>query len=98
MVNLRLCALGVNDPITLPIAAEGGADPRPALQGTRGVVFDAGGPVETAVYDRARLRPGMLVPGPAVVEEETSATLLPPGCRARVAADGGLFVRLGEAS
>ena len=36
----------------------------------------------------------MKLPGPAVVEEPTSATLIPPGATADVAPDLGLFVRL----
>ncbi len=37
----------------------------------------------------------MVVEGPALIEEETSTTLVPPGTRASVASDLGLIVALG---
>ena len=36
------------------------------------------------MYRRARLGPGMVVQGPAVIEEPTSTTVLYPGDAARV--------------
>jgi N-methylhydantoinase A/oxoprolinase/acetone carboxylase beta subunit len=50
--------------------------------------------LEACVFERDRLRPGMIVSGPAAVEEPTSATLIPPGRSATVASDLGLFVTL----
>jgi len=38
---------------------------------------------------------GMTVAGPAVIEEETSATLVPPRRQASVTADHGLMIALG---
>jgi N-methylhydantoinase A len=94
LVNLRVAAFGLNDAIELPSvlpqsigAAEGGKIIRP-------VYFEKLGYVETAVFKRDSLRPGMTLPGPAVVEEATSATLIPPGAAADVAPDLGLFVNL----
>jgi N-methylhydantoinase A/oxoprolinase/acetone carboxylase beta subunit len=46
------------------------------------------------VYDRERLRPGMIIRGPAIVEEPTSVTLIPVDKTATVAADLGLFIKL----
>jgi N-methylhydantoinase A len=102
LVNLRLAAFGANAPIKLAtFDAHAGAkvgaeadDPEPARIGRRPIYFDKAGYLEAAVFERDRLRPGMIVRGPAVVEEPTSVTLIPPGRTASVASDLGLFVQL----
>jgi N-methylhydantoinase A len=66
-----------------------------ALKGTRPAYFsEAAGFVDTTVHDRARLRPGDEVRGPAVVEEEGSTLVIGPGGVARVAKSGNLLVTL----
>ncbi len=97
MVNLRVSALGLNRPLDLPTAPSAGQDPASALKDRRPVYFEETGWLDCAVYDRPRLCPGMAVTGPAIIEEETSSTVLPPGSRAFVAPDFGLFVPLGAA-
>jgi len=94
LVNLRLAATGTRAPIRLAQFERHDSDPEPARIASRPVYFDRLGFIETAVFDRNRLRPGMAVRGPAVVEEPTSATLIPPGKIATVATDLGLFVNL----
>jgi N-methylhydantoinase A len=64
-----------------------------AVKGTRPAYFsEAGGFVETSVYDRHRLSVGDELRGPAVVEEEGSTLVVPPGALARVAASGNIVV------
>jgi N-methylhydantoinase A len=102
LVNLRLAAFGANAPIKLAtfdahVGAKVGAeadDPEPARIGRRPIYFDQAGYLEAGVFERDRLRPAMIVRGPAVVEEPTSVTLIPPGRIASVASDLGLFVQL----
>ena len=94
LVNARLAAFGISETIELETFASGGTDPTAALIGTRSIYFDKRGFVATAVYDRTRLRPGMRLTGPAIIEEPTSVSLLPPGFEAEVAADLGVFVKL----
>ncbi len=61
----------------LPRSAAAGAAP-----GTRPVYFgDAGGMIETSVYDRYALTPGTSGEGPALLEEYGSTTLVWPGDR-----------------
>jgi len=99
LVNLRLAAIGLSEAVRLA-HFEPQADSRPetARIGQRPAYFEKHGFVPTAVYDRERLRPGMVIPGPAIVEEPTSVTLIPIGKSAAVAADLGLFVKLRGAS
>jgi N-methylhydantoinase A len=95
IVNLRLGALGLREAPNLPEVAAAGSDPGAALKATRSAYFGDAGRLDTPVYDRDRLAPGMVVAGPALIEEETSTTLLPPGTTATVTADLGLFVATG---
>ena len=94
LVNLRVAAFGVNDPIELPSLQPHSISSAGAGKGSRPVYFEKLGYLETSVLKRDSLRPGMKLPGPAVVEEATSATLIPPGATADVAPDLGLFVKL----
>ncbi len=91
-VNLRVSAEGLNPGVALPEQEAGDCDPEPARGGSRPVCFDGPGWLETPLYMRDRLNCGMIVDGPAVVEEETSTTLVPPGTRLEVAPDLGLVI------
>jgi 5-oxoprolinase (ATP-hydrolysing) len=48
--------------------------------------------LETAVFDRERLRPGSCVCGPAVIVEDTGATVVEPGWNARMDGSGALIL------
>lgn len=65
----------------------------------RSIYFPTVGFVEARVLDRLALAPGEEVVGPAIIEERTSAVLVPPGSRCSVA-EGGMLrmeVTLSEA-
>ncbi|MBR0646029.1 hydantoinase/oxoprolinase family protein [Plastoroseomonas hellenica] len=63
-----------------------------ALKGRRRVHFpDAGGEVETPVYDRYALAPGATLEGPAVFEENESTFVVGPGARISVLPDGSIL-------
>ena len=94
LVNLRVSALGLNTPLVLPAGDAAGADPTGVKKGDRPVFFEGAGFVDAAIFERDRLGAGMIVAGPAVIEEETSSTVIPPGTAAEVAADFGLMVPL----
>jgi len=66
-----------------------------ALKGRRRVYFpDAGGFVESSVYDRYRLPIGAKVAGPAVVEEKESTLVFGPGAACEVHSSGSLVITL----
>jgi N-methylhydantoinase A len=55
------------------------ADPSEALKRKRQVYFkELGGFVETACYEGDRLRPGNVISGPAVIEEQRTTVVVPP--------------------
>jgi len=97
IVNLRLSAEGLNAPVKLPQTAKAKPNPAAARRGRRPVYFEGRGFVPSTIYEREELRFGMRIRGPAVIEEATSATLIPPGYAAEAGADLGLFVRLKSA-
>ncbi len=85
LVNLRVVGIGRTDPLRYRRTEEGPPDPSSALKGTRPACFDEQGEfVETAIYDRAGLRPGNVVAGPAIIEEFASTTVIWPGQTATV--------------
>ncbi|MAG98405.1 MAG: hydantoinase/oxoprolinase family protein [Alphaproteobacteria bacterium] len=89
LVNLRVQALGASESVELP--GQSGGE---AAKAARPVYFEGPGFVETAVYERQGLAPGSIIVGPAVIEEETACTVVPPLGRAEVAEDLGLFIDL----
>lgn len=83
MANIRLAALGrLPRPENAPPARQPGKPPR-----ERDVYF-AGTPRKTAILDRNGLVEGEPVHGPAIIEEGTATTLLPPGWQAKLIVGG----------
>ena len=63
---------------------------------TRPVIFDdASKPLDARIVWRPALRPGDVVEGPAVIEEQNSTTLVAPGDHVTVADTGHLIIRIG---
>ncbi|MDA8261758.1 MAG: hypothetical protein M0Z47_02880, partial [Actinomycetota bacterium] len=89
--NLRTTAVGVR---RLPqrMAAELGEAEAPAPESMRSVYFGQWMP--TSVYSRRQLLPGMVVPGPAIVEQSDATTVVEPGMRARVDGYSNLIVEV----
>ena len=95
LLSWRLVARGPRQPIHLPRGDVGPADPGPARKGQRRAYFGpAAGFVDTPVYDRYALRPGMRIAGPAIVEERESTTVVRPSMSAEVDPYSNLVVQL----
>jgi N-methylhydantoinase A len=82
----------------------GHADPEPVAAGerqpsgrVRNVIFDRK-EWPTTVVDRRDLAAGSVLEGPAIVEEGTATTVVPPGCSLSVDRFGSLVVRTGKDS
>lgn len=93
IISLRLAATGSFD--------HGGSDadfePEPGdpLAGTRDVIFD-GETHETPIVKRARLAPGSSMASPAIVEEESATTVVPPGYTIGIDTFGNMLIAAGE--
>lgn len=92
-VNLRVTAIGRVDRPTLRRLEPALDDVARARKGERQVYFnETGGMVSTAIYDRSLLRAGDRFPGPAIVEQMDSTTVILPGTQVAVDAFGCLVV------
>lgn len=78
IINLRVSARGITDKPKLKKFPYKGKDPSPALKGKRQAFFK-GNFVDTPVYDVERLENGNMIEGPALLEQATTTTVVPPG-------------------
>ena len=91
MANIRLTAIGkLARPSETPPIALARTERR-----SRDVYF-AGAVHETAVLDRSGLSEGDVVSGPAIIEETTATTLVPPNWQARLIGGGHLVLKPAE--
>jgi N-methylhydantoinase A len=71
----------------------GGANnPEYAYLYERDTVFDGGKTVATPRYDRAKLKSGDTLTGPAVVTQHNSTTIIPPGYKATTLEVGDILI------
>lgn len=93
IVNLRAVALGRT--LDLPAAelAKGNGDPIAAKMRDHTLWMD-GREQAAVIYDRAKLRQGDVIPGPAIVCEMDSTTLIEAGCVATVDPVGNILINL----
>lgn len=64
----------------------------PTARDTRMVYFNDDTPVSASIYDRAEMKPGQRVEGPAVIEQMDTTTLVYPGDVAEMTPDGHLII------
>jgi len=83
IVNLRVKTVGKSQRIRLLRHPLAGKDSTAAYLRTQNLVF-AHKNHQAAVFDRALLRPGNEIPGPALVVDRESTTMLPPGLDLKV--------------
>jgi N-methylhydantoinase A len=93
VVTWKLSASAGAPHVTLPKAAT-----TPAVGGVKGrrrAYFpETGGWVDCPIYDRDKLAAGLQIPGPAIVEERESTSVLPPGTIATVDDYSSLIVTI----
>jgi len=93
-INLRVAAIGTVPEISLAHTGPGDGDAEVARKGARPVHFLAEGFIGADVYDRALLRPGHEVSGPALIEEVASTTVITPGLKGIVDEYGNIIISL----
>ncbi len=93
IVNLRAVAMG--KALDLPAAKleQGNGDPSPAKLRDHQLWID-GAMRPAIIYDRAKLKAGDVIPGPAIVIEMDSTTLIEADCTATVDAVGNILITL----
>lgn len=95
IVNVRAVALGKSADVAPPVIEKGDADPSDAKTRDHQLYMD-GRMQDAVIYDRALLKAGNRIAGPAIVTEMDSTTLVHSGCEALVDAHGNLIITLLE--
>jgi len=92
IVSLKTAVLGVRrKPVmSAPAAAADGTIPAPRAR--RPVHF--GRWIDTPIYDRADLLPGMRFDGPAIVEQPDTTSVIEPGMTARVDGHANILIEV----
>jgi N-methylhydantoinase A len=100
IVNVRVIGIGHVEKIGAPRAPRGGSLAEARVR-TGSCVFRVGGALrrfETAFYQRTKLPADERLPGPAIILQEDSTTVVPPGTSATADLSGNLLITLGGAS
>ncbi|MBA2934830.1 hydantoinase/oxoprolinase family protein [Sphingomonas sp. CGMCC 1.13654] len=91
IVNLRAVALGTVLELPAPELPKGDGDPIAARLRDHELWME-GRMMPAVIYDRAKLRQGDVIPGPAIVIEMDSTTLIESDCVATVDAFGNILI------
>ena len=93
--NVRVRGIGLMPPLTMPEAEHGPPSPETALRYEGEAWFRVAGKLEavpTRYYDRAALKAGNRLEGPAIVNQYDSTTVIPPGIAANVDRFGNIVI------
>ena len=98
IVTFRVIAEIETPRLALPKIDAGNGDPSRAVAGERDIYdFETGSFLPATLFDRARLRAGDAIVGPAIIEQFDSTTIVLAGQSARVDAIGNLIIDTGAA-
>ncbi|MFP4051349.1 MAG: hydantoinase/oxoprolinase family protein [Thermoplasmata archaeon] len=93
IVSIRVTTLGLVESPELPETELGDKNPpKEAIKSSRDVYFDDVGFVETKVFERSNLQSGNEIEGPAIIEETTSTTVIPPKYKADITRHGHIHI------
>jgi N-methylhydantoinase A/oxoprolinase/acetone carboxylase beta subunit len=96
--NIRVRGIGLMPALKVPEVEAGDESPDAALRYERDAWFRVGGElrqVPTRFYDRADLKAGNRLDGPAIVNQYDSTTVIPPGLTARIDRFGNIVIGTG---
>ena len=93
VVTLRVIGTSSSDTLRLPPLEKGGRNnPSEAALYARPTTFDDGQTIQTPRFDRMKLKAGDTVTGPAVIVQQNSTTIVPPGFVSQVMRLGDLVI------
>jgi len=94
-INVRLTATGAIPKTPLVSWPAGGADASGAIKERRPAYFgEAGGWVDTPIYDGSKLQAGNCIEGPAIIEEVTTTIIVCPNDLAEVDRLGNVVIEV----
>ena len=91
IVNLRAVSMGEAPDLPATELPKGDGDPSAAKIRDHTLWMD-GREQAAVIYDRARLRQGDVIPGPAIITEMDSTTLVESGCTAVIDKVGNILI------
>jgi N-methylhydantoinase A len=93
IIAARVSIVGqLSKPVLTELIAGSGKPAADSILGKRPVRFDPRNEVEAIVYDRAKLLAGDVFAGPCIVQEDGSATVVPPDVRVDVQPSGHMIL------
>ena len=92
IATIRVVGRGTIKGVTLAESANGAGEDASGAMLREERVFFGGEWVETPVYDRGGLRPGNVVPGPAIVAQDDTTTVIEPGYAGTVDRFGNIMI------
>ena len=94
-INVRLTAIGAIPKTPLVSWPAGGPDASAAIKETRPAYFgEAGGWVDTPIYDGRKLQAGNRIAGPAIIEEVTTTIIICPNDLAEIDRLGNVVIEV----
>ena len=99
--NIRVRGIGLTPPLRTPEIEQGDDSPDAALRHEGAAWFRVGGELQevpTRYYERAALKAGNRLVGPAIVTQYDSTTVIPPGLAAHVDRFGNIVIAIAEAA
>jgi 5-oxoprolinase (ATP-hydrolysing)/N-methylhydantoinase A len=99
--NIRVRGIGLTPPLRTPEIEQGDDSPDAAQRHEGAAWFRVGGrlsEVPTRYYERAALKAGNRLVGPAIVTQYDSTTVIPPGLTAHVDRFGNIVIAIAEAA
>ncbi len=99
--NIRVRGIGIMPQLSTPEIEAGGESPAGALrfEGDAWFLVDTSlEQVSTRYYDRAELRAGNRLVGPAIVNQYDSTTVIPPGIEAHIDRHGNIVIEVGSSA
>ena len=97
ILNWRVVSAGPKPNVHLTVRErdDGAAVSADCIKGHRPAYFpETNGFVDTAIYDRYKMKPGMTFDGPAIVEERESTVIIGPGAKCAIDNDHNLVVEM----
>jgi N-methylhydantoinase A len=94
MVGIHLVASAEVGKLKMAKREGSGARSQAALKSRRKVDYALEGVWEAAIYDGAKLEPGMTIAGPAIVEDSGATVVIHPGNRAEIDGYGNIHILL----
>ena len=97
IVNFRVRAFGVTEKPRIKPIPKGSKSAKAALKEKRRVFWNGDGkPSIWSIFERAHLRAGNVIDGPAIVEEASATTVIGPGDEMTVDRFGNLIIRISQ--